>query len=135
MVTPEVVFGRVPAELLVTLKMTVHDPLPEIVIPVKLNAVAFAARVVGVVPTQVPVTEPPAAAIFVKVSVNADPVRAEAFELLSVKVTVEVPPVGIDAGENALAMVGGAMTVKLAVLLAAPVVGVSLTTTPVVVFG
>jgi hypothetical protein len=47
--------------LLVTLKITVQLLLAGIVIPVKLSAVAPAARVFGVVPAQVPVTAPPRA--------------------------------------------------------------------------
>ena len=105
-VTPEVVLGRTPGLLLVTLKMTVQLPLAGIVIPLKLNDVAFAARELGVVPTQVPVTAPPDAAILVSVSVNEAPVSAVPLVLLSVRVTVEVPPAGIDVGLNVFEMVG-----------------------------
>ena len=114
--------------------MTVQEPLAGIVMPVKLKFAALAASEFGVVPAQVPVTAPPAALMFVSVSVNAPPVNAEAFELVSVKVTVLVPPVGIDAGEKAFAIVGLAKTVRLAVLLAAPT-GVWLVVTPDAVFG
>ena len=92
-VTPEVVFGFVPGELLLTSKMTVQLPLPGIVIPLKLSAVALAASVFGVVPTQVPVTLPPTALILASVSVNEALVRSAVFVLVNVKVTVELPPV------------------------------------------
>ena len=133
--TPDVVFGWTPAVLLVTLKITVQELLAGMVIPLKLNAVAFAARLFGVVPAHVPVTAPPTAAIFTSVSVNAPLVRADPFELLRVKVTVLVPPVWIEVGENAFAIVGCAKTVRLAVLLAAPAIPVSTVVTPDVAFG
>jgi hypothetical protein len=60
-VTPEVVLFSVPAVELLTLKITVQELLAGIVIPLKLADVAPAVRVVGVVPAQEPVTEPPAA--------------------------------------------------------------------------
>ena len=78
--------------LLVTEKMTVQPLLAGIVMPVKPRAVAPAANVFGVVPTQLPPTAPPTALMFVSVSVKAPPDSAEAFELLKVNVTVEVPP-------------------------------------------
>jgi len=134
-VTPEVVFGLVPCVLLVTAKVTVQEPLAGIVMPVKPRAVAPAASVFGAVPTQVPPTAPPTALMFVSVSVKAAAVSAEAFELLKVKVAVEVPPGVIVPGANALAIVGGATTVRLAVLLTAPAVGVCVVVTPDVVFG
>ena len=91
-VTPDVVLFCTPAVLLVTLKITVQLALAGIVIPVKLRAVAPATNVAGVVPTQVPVTLPPTALIFVNVSVNDPPVRAEALLFDNVRVTVELPP-------------------------------------------
>jgi hypothetical protein len=60
-VTPEVVFGWIPGVPLVTLNVTVHPLLAGIAIFEKLSAVAPAARVFGVVPTQVPPTAPPTA--------------------------------------------------------------------------
>ena len=91
-VTPEVVLGCTPGVLLVTPKVTVQEPLAGMLIPVKLNAVAPATNVFGVVPAQVPPTAPPTALILANVSVNAPPDSAEAFELLKVNVTVELPP-------------------------------------------
>jgi hypothetical protein len=91
-VTPDVVFGRTPGELLVTSKMTVHEPLAGIVMPLKLKAVAPATKLFGVVPTQLPVTAPPTALILLSVSVNEPLVKVVAFVLPSVSVTVEVPP-------------------------------------------
>ena len=62
------------------------------VIPLKLNAVAPAESVFGVVPTQVPVTALPAALIFASVSVKDAFVRSIAFVLVRVSVTVELLP-------------------------------------------
>ena len=123
-VTPDVVFGFVPSVLLVTLKITVHEPLAGIVMPLKLRAVALAASVFGVVPTHVPPTAPPTAAIFTSVSVNEPLPRAAAFELVSVSVTTLVPPGWMLVGLNAFPIVGGATTVRLAVLLTGPATGV-----------
>jgi len=133
--TPEVVLGCTPGVLLVTAKVTVQEPLAGIVMPVKLNAVAPATSVFGVVPTQLPPTAPPTALILLSVSVNAPPVSAEALLLLKVKVTVEVPPGVIVFGEKALAIVGEAKTVSVAMLLAGPAIGVCVVATPEVWFG
>jgi hypothetical protein len=92
-VTPEVAFGFEPTALLVTSKTTVQLLLAGIVIPLKLSAVAFATSVLGVVPTQVPVTLPPTALILARVSVNEALVNDDVLLLLNVRVTVEVPPV------------------------------------------
>ena len=43
-------------------------------------------------PTQVPVTDPPTALMFVKVSENVAFVSAPALVLVNVRVIVEVPP-------------------------------------------
>src|SRR2546425_885284 len=91
-VTPEVAFGFVPTVVLVTANVTVQLPLAGIVIPLKLNAVAFAASVFGVVPAQVPPTAPPTALILASVSVNDALVNGDALLLLNVRVTVELPP-------------------------------------------
>lgn len=91
-VIPEVMFGWTPGTLLVTAKLTVHEPAVGITIPVKLKAVAPAANAPGVVPKHVPTTNPPAALILTSVSVKAPPDRRVAFELLNVSVTIEVPP-------------------------------------------
>ena len=91
-VTPEVVLGWAPGVLLVTLKITVQLLLAGIVMPVKLREVWPTVSVAGVVPVQVPLTAPPTALMLTNVSVNAPPVRFEAFELDRVRVTTEVPP-------------------------------------------
>ena len=91
-VTPEVAFGFVPTVVLVTANVTVQLPLAGIVIPLKLNAVAFAASVFGVVPAQVPPTAPPTALILRSVSVNDALVTGDVLLLLNVRVTVELPP-------------------------------------------
>src|SRR5580658_136720 len=137
-VTPEVVLGLPPRLLLVTLNVTVQLPLAGMVIPVKLRAVAPPLRVPGVVPAQVPPTAPPTALMLTSVSANAPPVSADALLLDKVRVTVELPPDTIEVGLNALLMVGearAAVTVRVAVLLAAPAVGVCVVVTPEVVLG
>jgi hypothetical protein len=123
--------------VLVTLKVTVQLPLAGMVIAVKLSDVAPAVSDDGVVPTQVPPTAPPTALIFASVSVNAPPVRLDALLLVKVNVTVEDPPDGIEAGLKAFAIVGAAsaVTVRSAVLLAVPAVGVCVVFTPEVVLG
>ena len=125
--------GNEPAVELVTLKVTVQLLLAGIVIPLKLSAVAPAVNVFGAVPTQVPPTAPPSAAIFVSVSANAPPVSAVALVFFKVRVTVEEPPDAMDVGLNALVIVGAARTVSVAVLLAVPAVGVCVVFTPDVV--
>ena len=91
-VTPDVVLFWTPAVVLVTLKITVQLVLAGMVIPVKLRAVVPAVNVEGVVPVQVPVTDPPTALMPTSVSVNAPPVRADELLLDSVKVTTEGAP-------------------------------------------
>ena len=91
-VTPEVVLFCVPTVLLVTLKVTVQLPLAGMVIPVKLRAVWPAARFAGAVPLQVPPTVPPAALMFVRVSLKAPPVSDVALPFDNVSVMVELPP-------------------------------------------
>lgn len=114
-VTPEVAFGCEPGVELVTLKITVQLLLAGIVMPLKFSDVAPADKLLGVVPEQVPVTAPPSAVMFVSVSLNAAPVRLEAFGFVSVSVTTEEPPAEIEVGLNALAIVGGPSTVKVTV--------------------
>src|ERR1017187_8057689 len=133
-VTPDVVLLLPPTVLLVTLNVTVQLP-DGIVIPVKLRAVAPAIKEEGVVPAQVPPTAPPTALMLASVSVNAPAVRAEALLLDRVRLTTELPPDAIEVGLNALAIVGDAMlvTVRVAVLLTVPAVGVCVVVTPDVV--
>jgi hypothetical protein len=133
-VTPEVAFGLTATWVLVTLKITVQLPPPGIVIPVKLSEVWPPLKEVGVVPVQVPVTDPAVVLMLDSVSVNAPPVRAEALLLVSVRVTTEVPPDTIEVGLNALAMVGAASTVRFAVLLPEPA-EVCVVVTPDVLLG
>jgi hypothetical protein len=123
-VTPEVLLGSEPTVVLVTLNVTVQLPLLGMVIPVKLSAVAPAVKVEGAVPTQVPPTAPPSALIFDSASVKAPAVNAVVLAFFKVSVTVEDPPDAIVVGLNALAIVGAANTVRSAVLLTAPAVGV-----------
>ena len=85
-----------------------------------------------------PVTALLRALMLASVSETAPPVKeVDALLLESVKVTTDVPPDTIDVGLNALVMVGvaSAVTVRLAVLLTAPAVGVCVVVTPDVVFG
>ncbi len=134
-VTPEVVFGLVPCVLLVTAKVTVQEPLAGIVMPLKLKAVAPAPSTFEDAPVQVPPAAPPTALILVSMSVKLALVRLLAFGFISVSVTVELPPGAIELGLKALLIAGAPNTVRLAVLLAAPALGVCVVVTPEVVFG
>jgi hypothetical protein len=71
--------------------------------------------------------------MFARVSETEPPVSWVALLLLIVRVTVEVPPDGIEAGLKPLLIVGALRTVRLAVLLAVPAVGVRVVVTPEVV--
>ena len=106
-VTPEVALGRSPSVLLVTEKLSVHEPLAGTVMPLKLNNVAPAESVAGVMPAQEPVTAPPTALIPISVSVNEAFVTLPAVVLLSDRKTVEAPPLRITPGANDLVTVGG----------------------------
>ncbi len=132
-VTPEVVFGWEPGVLLVTPKITVHEVLAPMVIPLKPRAVAPAVNVPGVVPMQLPETAPPTALILLSVSENAAPVRTEALLFDKVTATLEVPPDRIEVGLKDLEIVGAARTRRVAVLLTAPAVAVWVVVTPEVV--
>ncbi len=114
-VTPDVVFGLIPATLLVTEKVTVQLLLAGIVIPLKLKAVAPADKLLGDVPVHVPPIAPATALILIRVSVNDAFVKADALLFDNVSVTTDVPPETIEVEPKALAIVGGAMTVKFAV--------------------
>jgi|ERR1051326_6825462 hypothetical protein len=107
-VTPEVELGLTPTCELVTLNITVQlPPGPAgMLIPVKLSAVAPAGRLFGVVPVQVPLTEPPDALMLLRESVNAPPERAIEFPFVIVTVTTDVPPTPIVVGLNAFETVG-----------------------------
>lgn len=129
-VTPEVLLGSMPGVLLVTLKVIVQLLLAGMVTPVKVRAVAPAARVLGVVPRQVPPTAPPDALIFASVSLNVPPVSGKALVLAKVRVTTEAPPEEIVAGAKAFDIVGSAITVREAMGAAGPGVGVWVVVTP-----
>src|SRR5476649_1543034 len=119
-VTPEVVLGCTPGVVPVTTIVMVQLPPAGIVIAVKLNAVAPLASAAGKVPTQVPPTAcAPDTDMLVSVSVKAAPVTAaNAFGLVTVKVSVDGPPAAIVAGAKAFAMVGGSKTWIVAVSVA-----------------
>ena len=99
-----------PIELLVTLKTTVQLELAGIVMPVKLSEVAPGPRLEGVVPTQVPVTGPPAALMFVRVSLKEALLRSDVLLFDKVRVTAEVPPGEMDVGLKALPIEGGSVS-------------------------
>ena len=88
--TPEVVLLLAPTMLLVTLNVTVQLLPAGIVIPEKLSAVWPPVKVVPA--AHDPPTTPPTALMFASMSVNAEPVRANALPFDNVKVTVELPP-------------------------------------------
>jgi hypothetical protein len=130
--TLPVVLTLLPEVVGVTFTVRAHE-LPEIVPPVRLMEVLFAAAVN--VPPQLLVAPGVAATCRPdgKVSVTATPLNAvELFGLVMVKVRVEVPLTATLVGEKALLMLGGATTVSVAVLLAAPVPPLVELTAPVV---
>jgi hypothetical protein len=104
--------------VLVTPKVTVQFPLAGIVMPVKFTTGAPAVKTLPAAPPHDPADAPPTAVIFESVSENEAFVNAVALLLVKVNVTVEVPPDAIVVGENAFPMVGGAITVMLAVAVA-----------------
>ncbi len=99
------------------------------------------ALLVGIVPVHVPRPPPTkvCAALFCRLvgrsSVKRMSVRPSAFGLVIVKVTVAVPPVGIEVGENDLVTVGGAYTMRLPVAAAPGFTAVCVLDTVPVVFG
>ncbi len=86
------------------MNVTVQEPAAGIEIPEKVSAVWPAVKLFVPAPAQVP----PAAwfaatAMFTSVSLKLAPVCAT-LGFVSVRVTVDVPPVTIEDGENAFAM-------------------------------
>ena len=136
-VTPEVVLGWTPTVLLVTVKVTVQLLFAGRVIPKKLREVAPPENDEGLAPQVPPTLVLGAMLMLTRLSVNVALDRATELLLETVRVTVEVPPGVIDVGLNALVIVGEAVvvTVRLAVLLTAPAVGVWVVVTPEVVLG
>ncbi len=134
--TPDVAFGWTPGMLLVTTTVTVQLPLAGTVSPLKLSAVAAAAKLLPAAPVQVPPAAPAALMLmFASVSVKLAPVTAMPLLLASVNVIVLVALAAMLAGAKALAIVGAAaVTVRLAVFETAPVGALALAT-PDVAFG
>jgi hypothetical protein len=115
-VTPPagMVLGYTPLAAEVTGTTTSQLPFAGIVAPAKLTLVAVWLAVPG---THVVVAAPAVVTPAGKLSVNAVPVSGTALLLLTVMVSVEVPLMGIDAGLNCLATVGGWVpTVRVAVV-------------------
>ncbi len=110
-----VLFRYEPAVALVTFTVTVHEPLAGTVAPDNAALVPLLAAVT-VPPTHV--VAPEADAVFTRpagyVSVNAAPVIAVAFGLVSVIVITLTSFVPSDAGEKALATVRSVSTLKVA---------------------
>lgn len=135
--TLPVVLTFVPAVVALTLTLTAQVPPIGSEPPVKLMVAAPAGAVK--VPPQLfngdgtESTCSPAG----KLSVTATPFSATVFAAGFVKFRVKVDtPFGATVeGENDLAIAGGAMTVKFAVLLCTPAIGVCAVETPDVVFG
>jgi hypothetical protein len=115
-VTFPVVFTLAPLVLAVTATETVQVPLAAIVAPEKLNDVFPAAGANVGAPQPVVLTLGVAATCRPagNASVTPTPVSAvPVFGLVSVNVMVLTPPTGIEMGANALAILGGASTVKV----------------------
>ena len=95
------------------------------VMPPKVRLVSPPANELGVgVPVHVVVTAPAFAIMFVRLSPNEALVSWNGFGFASVRVTVEVPFGAIEAGLNAFAIDAAPVTVRFAVLLGLPMVGV-----------
>ncbi len=121
-VTAPVVLFLAPLVVAVTLTEKVHELPAASVPPLRLTEPVFAVAVT--VPLQLPLkafgveTTMPAG----RVSLKATPVSADAeFGLEMVKLRVEAPFTATLCGEKPLLIVGGAITVRVAVLLALPV--------------
>ena len=112
----------VPTAFAVMLTANVHALFPARLAPVRLT-VEDPAVAVMLPPPHEPVsplgldTPRPAG----RLSLNAIPVSVDAFGFVSVKVSDVEPNCGTDAAPKALAIAGGANTVRVAVLLGAPV--------------
>jgi hypothetical protein len=121
-VTDPVVLTLSPEKVALTFTETAHDPLKGIVPPDRLMLVAPAAAVK--VPPQVFVTAGTAATIspFGNESATPTPLKATVFAegFVNVIVKVVISFTFTIAGEKAFDTFGGATTVKVAVLLAAP---------------
>ena len=106
-----------------------------------IGSTSPATLLVGMVPVQVPRPAPMkvCAAVLLRFvgrsSVMRMLVSPPGFGLVIVKVTVEVPLVAIELGENALVTVGGAHTTRLPVAAAPGFTAVSVADTVPVVFG
>ncbi|HKV41952.1 MAG TPA: hypothetical protein VJX67_22300 [Blastocatellia bacterium] len=132
-IAPVVLF-LTPAVIPVTFTTTVQVPLAAIVPALNVNVVSPAAGVNVPQPGTAPGTAATCNPDGSK-SVNATPVRPTVeFGLVSVNVRLVVPPTGTLGAPNALLIVGGANTVRVAVLLAAPVPPLVDETKPVVLF-
>ena len=92
MVTPDVVLLKTPCVLLSDTKDYRATAVRRNRDIAEAEAGVARGQSTGVVPTQLPVTLPPAALIFTSVSVKAAPVRLDALLFVSVRVIVEVPP-------------------------------------------
>jgi hypothetical protein len=117
---PDVLFSN-PAVVPVTVTWTVHASLPEIDPPLKLTVVAPATG--ENVPPQLPAT-PRVLATLRPVgnpSVKAMPVSDVELGLVMLKAREVVPFKGMVNAPKALLMIGGASTVRMAVLLVRPV--------------
>jgi hypothetical protein len=129
--TALVVLFATAATLPVTVTETVQEPLAPTLAPVRL--ILFGAKVNKDPPPQA--TDPPVATVRPagKPSVNPTPVRSvPALGLVMVKLSKVVLPTGILLAPNASAIVGGASTVRVAVLLVEPVRSLDELTAPVV---
>src|SRR5262249_28730393 len=116
-------------------------PAARLVLENVIGSTTPAALLVGMVPVHVPRAPPMkvcAAVLLVLVgmsSVKRMLVSGPGFGLVSVKVPVEVPPLAMELGENALVTVGGAQTMRLPVAAAPGLIEASVADTVPVVFG
>ena len=122
LVNADVVLTCGPGTLLVTITVTVQEPLAGTVSPVNASAVAPAVKPLLPAPAQLPPAGPvELMAIPLSVSVKAPAVSGTPSVFARVNVMVDVAPAAMVEGENAFAIVGAAaFTVRVAVFDARP---------------
>ena len=114
---PLVVLGLTPGVLLVTLTITVQLPEAGMVNPLKLSAACPAENKLLPAPAQVPVAAPGVATLMLtRLSVNVLLVIGLTLLLVSVNVSVVLPPEAMGLVPKALAMVGTLTTTRSAVV-------------------
>jgi hypothetical protein len=118
---PEVVLLSVPATVPRTTTVTVHESDAGTVSPLNVSAACPAVKLLPPAPAHVPPPAPVASITMPAGIVSVKPalVSVIGFGLVSVKVTVLVPPIATVAGENAL-LIDGTLEVEIEAEAAVP---------------